>query len=117
MPSPRYPSELANDVMVMKANIAEPAPVRLLKPKNKAVVSKTSPLLDWTDSFNFENYHLELRQDSRTGAILADTTVTESQFKSPALARGKTYFWRVQACNELGCSVWSRWRTFMVAAQ
>lgn len=85
-----------------------------LKPANKALVGKLRPTLDWTDVPARLNYRIQLYKNKRNGNLVADTLVVSSKFKSPALIRGKKYVWRVQACNELGCSNWSPWWKFEV---
>ena len=86
----------------------------LIKPTNKILVSKLRPNLDWTDTTGRLTYQIQLYQNERSGKRIVDTFVVNSTFKPPALVRGKRYFWRVRACNELGCSDWSRWWRFEV---
>ncbi len=114
---PLHPHRGANDAFVLKGNFAEPIPPKLTAPPNNAMVAKQIQTLNWNDTADTTNYNIELRQDNRNGAVIADTSVTLSEFVTPQLTRGKTYFWHVQSCNDLGCSIWSRWWKFEVKAK
>ncbi len=38
--------------------------------------------------------------------ILARTDLTAAQVKTPKLAIGQKYVWRVRACRDVDCSAW-----------
>ena len=85
----------------------------LVSPANNATVASKA-LLDWSDALCASTYNLQVRQDSKTGAVKVNKTgLTKSQFKVKNLTPGKTYFWRVTAVNSQG-STKSAWRRFQV---
>ncbi len=91
------------------------APQRLL-PGNGAIVSVRNVLLDWSDVTCATGYKVQVRLGSSTGTQVTPlTATTESQFTTPALTAGQTYFWQARACNPAGCTA-SAWWSFILAA-
>lgn len=86
----------------------------LLLPQPKQVLVDPRVLLRWSNVGWASRYELEVYRGSVTGAPLLARALTASKFKTPALTKGKTYFWRIRACNDLGCSPWSEARSFKV---
>jgi len=85
-----------------------PAP-QLLSPVNGESVSKNPPTLVWAASPGATYYRVIIRVGSSKGAIAyRNPHVTSTTFTPPKLSGGKTYYWRVRACNGGGCtgSVW-----------
>lgn len=115
--TPKHAYSGDSDVVVLKEYLAEPPPPALLKPANHTTLKKIRPNLVWGAAANATSYHVQIRQDNRKGALIADTNVNALLFKTPTLARGKTYFWHVQACGDNGCSLWSVWWKFTVKSK
>ncbi len=82
----------------------------LLSPPNRGVIKIARPTLDWRDMKQATSYRVQIRAVFGTWQNTAN--VTESQYKTPKLARGMTYRWRVRACNVNGCGKWSEYFTF-----
>lgn len=92
------------------------APVQpsVVKPQSGKTLKKKKVLLDWTDATCDTKFSLILRQDSKRGPKIAKpSNLSGSQYKTPLLTSGKTYFWRVTACNAIGCTK-SDWWNFKV---
>lgn len=113
-PTPLRAYSGGTDKLILKLNIAQPPAPSLLKPADKAMVLKARPSLVWGGAANATSYHIQLYQGSRKGTLIADTNVSVTRFKPPALVRGETYYWHVQACNDNGCSLWTKWWSFTV---
>jgi len=83
-----------------------------LKPgKNKTV---TGPALafDWADSACATRYEIVVRRHDKTGPVVArDTELTVSEYTLNLVpTRSDDFVWRVRACNDAGCSKWTKWR-------
>ena len=88
----------------------------LLVPSQNAVVNKQKVKLDWQNVECATRYELVVKQDSRNGAIVEHQTALEnSQFITEPLARDTKYVWHVRGCNDDGCGLWSKWRSFSIA--
>ncbi|MGB8647349.1 MAG: Ig-like domain repeat protein, partial [Anaerolineae bacterium] len=88
----------------------QPATPVLLTPADGSNFSKTQVKLDWNDRACATYYQVQVRQDSLTGTLDGTgNTLTVSEYLTPVLKRGHAYFWRVAACNALGCSAWTSW--------
>lgn len=92
----------------------KPVKSAVTKPKNGSTVTKKKVLLDWNDTNCATTYNIVVRVGSKKGTKVQEQTgLTLSQFKTKRLASGKTYYWRVQACNSIGCTN-SKWWHFLV---
>lgn len=87
------------------------APV-LLTPSNQSTVTVLRPLLDWRNVKNATSYRVQLRE--AFGLWKQNASVTVSEYKTPQLARGKIYVWRVRACDAAHCGAWSNYFAFTV---
>ncbi len=88
-----------------------PAPT-LVAPVSGARPNRRRVTLTWQTSTCATEYRVQVRQDRRRGASVAQAEgLTGLTFSTPRLARGHTYFWRVRACNAYGCTN-SKWRSF-----
>ena len=106
-------SEISYCRAIESGQPAPPAP-RPLSPSNGERVPSNPPLLDWAPSTGATRYQLVIKADSTTGTkVYSNQNITASEFTPPALAGGKTYFWRVAACNAAGCTK-SVWFSFLV---
>ena len=102
-----------------------PSVPALLSPAANALVAGYTPLLDWSNSSLptgtlFAYYQVQVSDVSAFTAPVVDSTGvtgrTVSQLTSPALAAGRTYYWRVRAVNTIAgipnFSTWSAIRSF-----
>lgn len=90
---------------------ARPGTPTLLSPGSGAPAG-SSVLLDWSDVQCTRKYRVIVRRDAHDGARVARKRLAPSQFDLSALAGGVTYYWRARACNPLGCSAWTVYRSF-----
>jgi hypothetical protein len=91
-----------------------PVTPTLLSPTPKQVLVDSRVVLRWSNVGWASRYELEVYRGSVAGAPLLARAITASKFKTPALTKGKTYFWRIRACNALGCSLWTEARSFKI---
>lgn len=88
------------------------APV-LDSPPANGNVTRPRALLKWFGVSCATKYQIIVRDGSPSGTIVEQNkNVVNTQYKTIALAGGKTYVWRVTACNNAGCTK-SVWRTFI----
>jgi len=85
--------------------IAVPNPVvRPISPKWGAT-EPLQPVFQWAKSFLADGYEFVL--ETTDGAVLLDTTVTDTVFTYPGeLEDRQSYFWQVRAVNDGGASAW-----------
>jgi hypothetical protein len=111
------PQGVASDIGAVEVRVFEPCldtppSPDLLKPKPDAFVKKNIVLFDWDDTPCASKYKLNIQ-------TVGSAQVTVWNFKGLAYSRhevstlipGKTYRWRVQACNGGKCGK-SGWRIF-----
>lgn len=92
---------------------AKPTKPALSLPGNGAMVG-TKVSLDWTDANCAGTYSVQVREGSKTGPVrYAKSNLAASAVTTKKLAKGKSYFWNVSACNSKGCTP-SKWRKFFV---
>lgn len=73
-------------------------------PKNGKKLSKAVVTLKWQATNCATTYKVALKQDSKKGkTIFKSPVLNTTQVKTPALAHGHTYFWKLKACNSFGC--------------
>lgn len=89
---------------VIQVVSAAPEIPKLLSPTNKQNVTNNPPNLTWQAADSADSYQVTLRQDGKKGTIVERTTTSDTSYTPKPLAGGKTYFWRVTACNSFGCS-------------
>lgn len=89
-----------------------PAGPALVTPDNHANMAQLRIMLRWSSTDCVTRYKLVIKQGAKNGPVIQRATVREkTEFKTKALMRRQTFFWRVQACNAGGCR-WSEWRDF-----
>jgi large repetitive protein len=81
----------------------------LSAPANNALVTSTTPLLDWSNATvptgapGFYKYEVQLSRNADFSTIAAEINAiglpTDSQTSSPTLLNGTTYYWRVHSVN------------------
>ena len=86
----------------------KPEAATLDAPVNGSTTTKRKVGLDWTGKICTTKYKVLVKQDSPQGPKADSKTVQTSAYQTKKLAKGHTYFWRVKACNDYGCtkSVW-----------
>ena len=84
----------------------------LISPRSGGTVrQKPGVLLSWKSAKCANWYNVMVRQDSRNGHIVDQASyLTTTQYTTKTLAPFKTYFWRVEACNALGCQASAWWK-------
>jgi hypothetical protein len=88
--------------------IAPPAAPVLVAPLTLAIVSTTTPTLSWNASTGAVTYRLQVSTDSLfASTIYNDSTLTGLLQSISGLTGGTTYYWRVNAKNANGTSVYS----------
>jgi hypothetical protein len=86
-----------------------------MSPLHNSVTTKTKVTLKWYGTPCAPKFQVQLRRDNKkTGALLLDKQVSTTLAKTPTLAKGHTYFWRMRACNGATCGGWSGWFKFKV---
>lgn len=94
---------------------AKPTKPQLVTPKNGKTVKKPKVLLDWGDVNCADSYRVLVRLGSKKGSKVVNAkNLPTSEYKTKALTRGQTYYWRVSACSTTyGCSK-SAWQSFKI---
>lgn len=81
----------------------------LVKPKKGSEITRQRVLLDWDVTRCANWYNVVIRKGGPKGQIVDfKTNLQTTEYRTIKLARDKTYYWRVQACNLNTCtnSVW-----------
>jgi hypothetical protein len=85
----------------------------LVAPTNGATVNKKRALLKWNAVECVMKYHVIVREGGPKGTrVEVNKNVMATQYKTIPLPGGKTYFWRIKACNAFGCAK-SGWSSFI----
>ncbi|MGB8647832.1 MAG: hypothetical protein WCF84_21540 [Anaerolineae bacterium] len=109
-------TQLFGPVTVAPACANIPAQSALNGPANGAVLATLHPTLQWSALTCAARYEVQVRQGSASGPLVAQPkNLTSAQFAPAGLTAGKSYVWRVRACNAAGCGAWSGWWQFSVA--
>ncbi len=85
---------------------------QLLAPAQDGKVNTLAVPLDWSDSACATKYKIVVRLGSQTGEQAVKKKMTVSEYLTDPLTAGKTYHWRIKACNGKKCaaSVWSKFK-------
>lgn len=87
-----------------------PAKPTLKSPSNNATITKTRPTLKWNAANCADTYNITVK-DAVTGKrVDSASDLTTLQYKTKALAKGRTYKWFVQVCNAVGCTKSKAWK-------
>lgn len=94
-----------------------PDATTLVSPATGSVEQVRAVPLDWADVNCATFYKLRVKQDSKTGrhAVVKQNHLLASQFTTPPLNPGHLFFWRVRACNTIGCGPWTEFSSFRVS--
>jgi hypothetical protein len=85
-----------------------PSPPALLTPPNGTTGVSTSPALGWMESPGAESYTLQVSESSDFSTLVVDEQgIGSTSYMVNDLLNNITYFWRVNATNDLGTSNWS----------
>ena len=93
----------------------------LVSPASNALVTSTTPLLNWNNSnlpagTTFDKYEVEISLNNTFTAVVANLNVfglANSQVNTPVLLNATTYYWRVRSWNTNGdFSAWTTARSF-----
>jgi len=88
--------------------VAAPSTPTLASPSSGAVSQPTTLTLKWNSSTGATTYHLQVSTSSAFATpILDDSTITATSQQVGSLKNNTTYYWRVNAKNAGGTSVWS----------
>jgi len=83
----------------------------LIAPANTATASVKNPTLYWNSSTGATSYSVQISTDSSfiisTKIVFNDSTIITTSKEIDTLNATTTYFWRVNATNTWGTSVWS----------
>jgi predicted outer membrane repeat protein len=93
---------------------AKPDQPILNSPANGEQVKQRSVLLIWNSAGCVTRYKVIVKQGSATGVLADKKKVATTQYTTKPLQPGKTYYWRVKACNIVGCKG-SGWWSFDIA--
>lgn len=77
----------------------KPAKPLLTAPAKNTTTTNKRVTLKWNAVPCVQSYQVVVRQDSKNGTTVDNANTTGLSHKTPALAKGHTYFWYVQACN------------------
>ena len=88
-----------------------PIPPILISPLNNAVNISLTPLLDWSDVPSATSYRVQVSQNQNFNNPIVNTTTSSfsSQYTilSGVLSYNTKYYWRANASNTGGPSIWS----------
>lgn len=91
-----------------------PGMPQLISPHDGLTIGYSPVVLDWSAAAWASYYQVELYQARTTVSPLLSKKMIRSKLKTPSLAPGKWYYWRVRACNDLGCTEWTPFWKFAV---
>ncbi|MHB8107450.1 MAG: RHS repeat-associated core domain-containing protein [Candidatus Cryosericum sp.] len=92
---------------------AAPGPM-LLSPANGTTTSTTTPTLAWDQSSTNASYTLQVSTVSTFATTVVNQSLTTTSYTTPALSNATAYYWRVNATNTAGTSLWSSVWSFTV---
>ncbi|MFH2036264.1 MAG: M14 family zinc carboxypeptidase [Candidatus Zixiibacteriota bacterium] len=70
--------------------------------------------LIWRDDPVADSFHVQISNDPSFGTIKAETKTIDTTANFSILTEGETYYWKVQAGNEVGWGIYSNTRDFVV---
>jgi Rieske Fe-S protein len=93
----------------VKAEAASPCSVApsaptLLGPADGAAISHNEVTMSWSAVYCASSYDLTVRKGSSTGKIRLSKNSLESTSFAKSFSSGRSFYWSVAACNDLGCS-------------
>lgn len=94
-----------------------PAETTLLKPHKNVIVSTNKPTFNWASVAGAFYYELDLRRNRRDTPWQVYQTFDPTYTPSKNLKPKPDYYWRVRACNNVGCSPWTGFHKFQITNQ
>lgn len=96
--------------------LGKPDKAALLGPENDSKQNPGKITFTWNPVNCAATYQVQIRLASPDGELVVESkSLTKTQFSTQKLEKGKTYFWRVLACNADAKCSGSEWWTFKVA--
>ncbi|OQY81238.1 MAG: hypothetical protein B6D41_19980 [Chloroflexi bacterium UTCFX4] len=106
-----------NDAFAVKLGSAcalKPAKPTLGLPVKNGSVKKPKVNLKWNDVSCETEYRVTVKNVATNQTVFQSTLGADvTQVKTTKLAKGQTYKWYVQACNEIGCTKSATWKFFI----
>lgn len=92
----------------------KPSIAQLVSPANGSKVKVRKVRLDWDTATCAQKYKVILMKENKQGKAYFKKKVTNTHVTTDKLPKGRTYFWRVKACNSIGCAKGSSWFKFKI---
>lgn len=98
-----------NNVIILRNSYAAPQAPVLVSPSNGAIGVSLIPTFIWYGINNIINYKIQISTSSGFSNIIDSATVLTNQYsiQPGKLSNAVTYYWRVNATNSVGTSLWS----------
>ncbi|MEO8211266.1 MAG: T9SS type A sorting domain-containing protein, partial [bacterium] len=96
-------------------NSGIPISPRLISPSHNSSVTSLTPLMNWNDVSNASSYEIIIGADEQfTNVVFNQQNITSSEIIIPsnALNINTNYYWKVNAANSNGTSIWTPTRIF-----
>src|SRR5207245_2249913 len=98
--------------------VAVPAVPILADPLNGATDIGINPRITWHHSAGANSYRVQRSIDSGFGSLIKDTSIADTSILANGLENGLKYYWRVNASNPGGTSIYSAvWHFTTIVAQ
>ncbi len=93
----------------------KPAGPDLMAPADKSSTRKPRVTLQWSAGTCVTKYKVQVKKGAKSGPVAERKVIKNgsTSFQTKDLPRNSDYFWRVKACNAMGCK-WSPWRAFKI---
>ena len=101
---------------VPRPTLPPPAPALVL-PEDVSGGNNTELVLTWTPASAATSYHIQVSEDPNFVLLLIDHgDLADTNYNLQGLGYLRTYYWRVNATNDIGTSDWSLPRSFATGA-
>lgn len=91
-----------------KTAIGVPAAPVLVTPENEATDQPVTLTLAWSETDLAATYRLQVSKESDFSSTVVNTGgITDTSFEASGLEHSQTYYWRVNASNDIGTGDWS----------
>lgn len=103
-------SEMRTFTVRMLSIAPETAPIQIDPEKDEVVsIGAPTPVIpkfEWDAVKDAAWYNVQVSRDSVFSSVLDSLTTSDIRVEFETIDKGQ-YFWRVRACNEIGCGPWS----------